>query len=106
MTEGGDIKFRVYCKDSKRSTFDFVPLSRVDSHLDMEEGEITCEEPGKCKFQPHFLALFVRGGLVGTHHTFFFKSDVLEFDNSFSYLRTKKLRYFIAVDLPCATGEI
>ncbi|EFX62164.1 hypothetical protein DAPPUDRAFT_120465 [Daphnia pulex] len=79
ITEGGDIKFRVYSKDSKGNTFDFVPLSRVDSHLDMEEGEITCEEPGKY---------------------------VLEFDNSFSYLRTKKLRYFIAVDLPSASVEI
>ncbi|XP_046633824.1 SEC14-like protein 2 [Daphnia pulicaria] len=79
ITEAGDIKFRVYSKDSKGSAFDFVPLSRVDSHLDMEEGEITCEEPGKY---------------------------VLEFDNSFSYLRTKKLRYFIAVDLPSASIEI
>nr|CAH0109449.1 unnamed protein product [Daphnia galeata] len=47
MTEGGDIRFRVYSKNSKGSTNDFVPLSRVDSHLAMEEGYLTCEEPGK-----------------------------------------------------------
>ena len=54
MTEGGDIRFRVYSKNSKGSTNDFVPLSRVDSHLAMEEGYLTCEEPGKCKFQSAF----------------------------------------------------
>ena len=68
MTEGGDIKFGVYSKDSKGSTFDFVPPSRVDSHLGMEDGQITCEEPGKCKFQPYFFPHFAaRIGQVGTH---------------------------------------
>lgn len=47
MTEGGDISFRIYSKDSKE---DLVPLVRVDSHLAMEEGQVTCDQPGKCKF--------------------------------------------------------
>jgi hypothetical protein len=48
MTEGGDIQFRVYTNNSEGGTFDLVPLCRVDSHLAMEEGQITCGEPGKC----------------------------------------------------------
>ena len=34
-----------------------------------------------------------------------YPSDVFEFDNSFSYLRTKKLRYLIAIDLPISSEE-
>ncbi|KAK4004692.1 SEC14-like protein 2 isoform X1 [Daphnia magna] len=70
MTEGGDISFRIYSKDSKE---DLVPLVRVDSHLAMEEGQVTCDQLGKYVF---------------------------EFDNSFSYLRTKKVRYHITVHPP------
>ena len=51
MTEGGDIKFRVYYKNSKGIINEFVSLSRVDSHLGMEEGQVMCEEIGKCKFK-------------------------------------------------------
>jgi hypothetical protein len=49
MTEGGDIQFRVYIKKSKGNVVDVIPLDRVDSHLTMEEGQFTCDEPGKCK---------------------------------------------------------
>ncbi|XP_057372740.1 SEC14-like protein 2 [Daphnia carinata] len=72
MTEGGDTSFRIYSKDSK-SNEDLVPLVRVDSHLAMEEGQVTCDQPGKYVF---------------------------EFDNSFSYLRSKKVRYHITVHSP------
>lgn len=48
MTEGGDVKFRIYDKDSKGSD-DLIPHCRVDSHLIMEEGQITCDQPGNCK---------------------------------------------------------
>jgi hypothetical protein len=48
MTEGGDIKFGLSIKHAK-ITNDLVALSHVDSHLIMEEGEIVCEQPGKCK---------------------------------------------------------
>ena len=41
MTEGGDIKYRIYNKNSN-VTNDFVPLSQVDSHMVMEEVEIIC----------------------------------------------------------------
>jgi hypothetical protein len=49
MTEGGDIRYRVYIKKSKGNVVDVIPLDRVDSHLTMEEGQFTCDEPGKCK---------------------------------------------------------
>ncbi|XP_046633868.1 SEC14-like protein 2 isoform X1 [Daphnia pulicaria] len=73
MTEGGDIRFRVYTKNAKGSEEDLVLPCRVDSHLAMEEGQMACDEPGKYVF---------------------------EFDNTFSYLRTKKVRYRIFVEPP------
>lgn len=50
MTEGGDIGFHVYSKDSNGNKIELIPFARVESHLVMEEGEITCDQPGKCKF--------------------------------------------------------
>lgn len=49
MTEGGDIGFRIYYKDPNDVTVDLIPLSRVESQLVMEEGEIVCVYVGKCK---------------------------------------------------------
>lgn len=49
MTEGGDIGFRLYFKDPNGDIVDLIPLSRVDSHLVMEYGEITCDQSGKCE---------------------------------------------------------
>ncbi|XP_032781292.1 SEC14-like protein 2 [Daphnia magna] len=72
MTEGGDVGFRIYKKDSKDHD-NLIPSSRVDSHLIMEEGHIKCHQPG---------------------------NYVFEFDNSFSYLRAKKIRYHVVVDPP------
>lgn len=68
MTEGGDIGFRVYSKDSKGHE-DLIPPCRVDSHLVMEEGQDI--------------------------NVVVFHSDVFEFDNTHSYLRSKKVRYHI-----------
>ena len=48
MTEGGDISYRIYCKNSADGLVDLVPLDRVESHLLIEEGQITCTIPGKC----------------------------------------------------------
>ncbi|KZS17885.1 putative SEC14 protein 2 [Daphnia magna] len=72
MTEGGDVGFRIYKKDSKDHD-NLIPSSRVDSHLIMEEGHIKCHQPG---------------------------NYIFEFDNSFSYLRAKKIRYHVVVDPP------
>lgn len=53
MTDGGDIGFRVINKNAE----EIVPLNRVDSHIIMEEGQVTCHEPGQCKLfnQPNTL---------------------------------------------------
>jgi isopentenyl diphosphate isomerase/L-lactate dehydrogenase-like FMN-dependent dehydrogenase len=48
MTEGGDIGFKIYYKSAEEGTVDLVSLSRIESHLVMEEGELTCTNPGKC----------------------------------------------------------
>jgi len=70
LSEGGDVDFRVYYKNTDGIANDLIPRNRVQSHLFMEEGEIICDLPGEYVF---------------------------EFDNSFSYLRSKKMRYFVAV---------
>jgi hypothetical protein len=96
MTEGGDIRFRVYIKKSKGNVVDVIPLDRVDSHLAMEEDQFTCDEPGKCKL--HLLFCWFadpRFWLLELANV-----DVFEFDNTFSYLRIKKLHYYIYFDPP------
>jgi hypothetical protein len=50
MTEGGDIGFRIYhVNGSKEDIVEVVPVSRIESHLVMEEGEIICDYIGKCE---------------------------------------------------------
>lgn len=50
MTDGGDISYRVYNKNTKNNSEDLVPHCRVDSHQMMEEGQVTCVETGKCNW--------------------------------------------------------
>lgn len=47
LSEGGDISYRVYCKNAD-GIVEFAPSDRIDSHLMIEEGQITCSMPGKC----------------------------------------------------------
>lgn len=47
MSEGGDIGFCVSFKNSE-TVVDLLPRDRVDSHLIMEEGQIICDQIGKC----------------------------------------------------------
>lgn len=51
MTEGGDIEFRIYhvTISEKEEIIEVVPVSRIESHLVMEEGEIICDYTGKCE---------------------------------------------------------
>jgi hypothetical protein len=104
MTEGGDIRFRVYTKNAKGSTEDLVYPCRVDSHLAMEEGQITCEEPGKC-MNKSALSYYIVSHPHNNNNSlcicpYVTRTDVFEFDNTFSYLRTKKVRYQIFVEPP------
>ena len=53
MSEGGDIGFKVYrlitSNNPKEDVVEVVPLSRIESHLVMEEGEIVCDGIGICE---------------------------------------------------------
>ncbi|XP_059350802.1 SEC14-like protein 2 [Daphnia carinata] len=73
MTEEGDIGFRVYYLENEKDKVDVINNVRVESHMIMEEGEIVCTRP----------ALYV-----------------VQFDNSYSYLRSKTIWYRIVVHLP------
>ena len=63
MTEGGDIGFRVYYKDSEGVVEDLVSLSRIESHLVIEEGEIVCNRTGKCN-SPKIHSMFIFGTVL------------------------------------------
>ena len=48
LSEGGDLSYYIYYKSENGEIVDLVPSDRVDSHLIMEIGQITCENTGKC----------------------------------------------------------
>ncbi|KZS17843.1 putative SEC14 protein 2 [Daphnia magna] len=68
--EDGDIVFAVYRKQGS-ALIPIVPADRVDCQMSPEEGELDCDETGVY---------------------------VIEFDNGFSYLRSKKIWYVISVE--------
>jgi len=72
FSEDGDIGFHIYYVDGDEKV-DVIPWSRVDCHVVQEEGRVACSR---------------------------LTSYVIEFDNSFSYLRSKKIWYAIDVELP------
>ncbi|XP_057372014.1 SEC14-like protein 2 [Daphnia carinata] len=69
-SEDGDIAFAVY-REKEGGLLPIVPHERVDCHLSSEEGEMRCDYTGVY---------------------------VVEFDNSFSYLRSKKIWYSISIE--------
>ncbi|XP_057372019.1 SEC14-like protein 2 [Daphnia carinata] len=69
-SEEGDISFAIYRKEDGQM-IPVVPHERVDCHVSPEEGEICC-------------------GSTGAY--------VVEFDNSFSYFRSKKIWYSITIE--------
>jgi len=76
-SEGGDIAFAVYQKVNGVKTV-IVPKDRVDSHIAAEEGEIRVD-PGQY---------------------------IVEFDNSFSYLRSKTIWYHISIRSNGKSGAV
>ncbi|XP_046633856.1 SEC14-like protein 2 [Daphnia pulicaria] len=68
-TEESDIGFAVYRKQGNE-LIAIVPSDRIDCDMSTEEGELQCDEPGVY---------------------------VIEFDNGFSYIRSKKIWYAISV---------
>jgi len=71
FTEGGDIAFRVYHKKADGEKVEMFPKDRLECHLIMEEGSTPCDEAG---------------------------TYVAEFDNSYSYFRSKKLWYCFTIE--------
>ena len=86
MTDAGDIAFRVFTKDAE-----LLPTNKVESHLVMEEGEICCESKGECKSSSKSQIQILFTNLNFNY------SDLFEFDNTFSMLKSKKVRYLIVV---------
>merc|ERR1712136_731010 len=70
FSEGGDIGFRVFFK-SEEDKVELFPKERIECHLIMEEGSVPCERPG---------------------------TYMVEFDNSYSYFRSKKIWYDITIE--------
>jgi hypothetical protein len=59
--------------------------------MSTEEGELQCDEPGVCKWP---LLGYIAFDML---HWSFLLLDVIEFDNGFSYIRSKKIWYAISV---------
>lgn len=95
MTEGGDIGFRIYhiaSSSNNEEVVEVVPVSRIESHLVMEEGEIVCDYIGKCE------ALYYTNDFRTDLYNYFGITDVVAFENGFSFFRSKKVHYHIDID--------
>ena len=51
MTEERDLMFQLYYRDDNEDKVDVVPNEKVECHLMMEEGEITCSKFRTCEYQ-------------------------------------------------------
>ena len=59
MSEEGDIGFRVYYVQEDKKV-EVVPSQRIDSHLMMESGAISCWRSTSCQFVSQFFSLLTR----------------------------------------------
>ena len=95
MTEDADVGFHVYCMNGTQKV-DVIPWERVPSHMVMEEGMAVCTRTDT-RNSP----------LIGCYsiqlqvESF---TDYVEFDNSYSYLKSKKVWFTLVVDPPIITG--
>ncbi|XP_046460721.1 SEC14-like protein 2 [Daphnia pulex] len=76
-SEDNDISFAVYRKQGSE-LLPIIPPNRVECAMSAEEGEIHCNETG---------------------------TYVVEFDNSFSYFRSKKIWFLVTVELTSINKE-
>jgi len=92
MTEGGDIAYRIYRKCPEEGVVELVPLHRVASHLNIESDEIVCDKIGLCVY---IFSLYISNQSFEIHFMLilFHLSDVIQFDNTFSYFQSKKVHY-------------
>ena len=93
MSEEGDVGFRVFYLEEDKKV-EVVPWQRIDSHLMMESGAISCWRSTTCQFFSQFFSLFDNVNNVRS------VADIVEFDNSFSYLRSKTVWYSLKVEEP------
>ncbi|XP_047001241.1 SEC14-like protein 2 [Schistocerca americana] len=77
-TENHDIKFGITCTNEEGIESEEIPIRKVNSHLSEEMGVITCSAPA---------------------------TYTIIFDNSYSYLRSKKISYSVGVVPPVETKE-
>lgn len=84
MTESADVGFGVYLKTKSGERqkagdmVEVVPNQRYNSHLVPEDGSLTCSEPGVY---------------------------VLRFDNTYSFIHSKRISYSVEVLLPDRGSE-
>ena len=103
MTEGGEIAYRVFRKTASLSEIEeLIPSNKVESHLMFEENEIICDSPGKCVLFCYYKSIWHSHFMISS---LFYLSDFIEFDNTFSYMKSKKVRYSIAVLPPTSVWE-
>ena len=90
MTEDADIGFHVYCMNGNDKV-DVFPWERVSSHVAMEEGMTVCMRADTRRF--------ISNIVLSTYYNDCL-ADYVEFDNSYSYLKSKKLWFTVAVEPP------
>lgn len=93
MTEDRDIMFHVFYRDQNGKKVDVVQKEKIECHLMMEEGEILCFSPRIC--EKHQLFLF--SNFLFNNDTLSY-IDVLRFDNTYSYFRSKTVWHWINLD--------
>ena len=92
-SEGGDIGFAIYQSNERK----VVSKGRIDCHIVAEEGQISTE-PGQCNVSFHFHFRLHSIYSLRCWHCSFLLSDIVEFNNIFSFVRSKIIWYAISVD--------
>ena len=89
----GDIGFHIYYKKNTKDV-DVIPWDRVDSHIAEESGQIICIHRCACNLTIK-ISTVIR--LNRAYRVFIIFADIVVFDNSFSYWRSKKLSYSLSL---------
>jgi hypothetical protein len=74
-----------------------VSHDRIDCDVSPEEGEIQCDYTGVCKLFISIKRLLLLAHFVFNNRFLLPETDVVEFDNSYSYFRSKKIWFSITV---------
>lgn len=97
-THNHDIKFGVRALNMKTGEkFNEVDLKRIEASETEEHGFITCQANHKCN-----LFLSQRETVLTSY---WFLSDTVTFDNSYSYFKSKKLTYSVVTTTPLTEIE-